>query len=386
MSLWNMPLRDVAFTDIDAFCKIGHAEGLQLDYKSEVPKELAKTVAAFANTRGGLLLLGVDADKQANKPIWPYGGMDADEGLSEQIVAKCRDGIYPPVIPETSSFIANPSDATKGYMVVRVDESPRAPHSIKNGKYIYERTGDMNNPIDYAHIDRVALLLERRKAPESYREFLVNRHLTRYLGNKPVGDTPFFWWCVLPEYPHGSIFSYLNCQTATIGGGSQRVPDGHAELGTLDRCGDWIYSSAGKHGDIFYARKFWWPSNEGDVNPATKSNEPSLDPEFLANATYTFLLTCQTSYYRHAIYHPGLLRVCIGAGAVKGLCLKSPHSRKSGVPFIDNELRLDKTVRLEELYDDNSRSDIAYSFAEELFHSFGLDRPNPRSVWQAVAL
>jgi hypothetical protein len=64
-------------------------EGARLDYKGiAFPKDLSKTIAAFANTLGGLIILGVDADKKTNTPIWPpVAGMPMEAGLSERVQA-----------------------------------------------------------------------------------------------------------------------------------------------------------------------------------------------------------------------------------------------------------------------------------------------------------
>jgi predicted HTH transcriptional regulator len=99
MSLWTKRMSDVQFADVDEFCRAGYREGPQLDYKQTIPNDLAKTVAALANTKGGLLLLGVEASTTTNQPSWPCTGMPVDKGLSERITQICRDGIYPPVLP-----------------------------------------------------------------------------------------------------------------------------------------------------------------------------------------------------------------------------------------------------------------------------------------------
>ena len=64
MSLWYKQLDTIAYADIDAFCTRNIPEGLRLDYKREMPTDLAKLVAAFANTLGGLIILGVEAEKR----------------------------------------------------------------------------------------------------------------------------------------------------------------------------------------------------------------------------------------------------------------------------------------------------------------------------------
>jgi len=67
MSLWYKQPEDITYQDIDAFCLQQHPEGMRLDYKLDVPTHLAKLVAAFANTLGGIIIFGVEADKTANK-------------------------------------------------------------------------------------------------------------------------------------------------------------------------------------------------------------------------------------------------------------------------------------------------------------------------------
>src|SRR5687768_3362182 len=99
MSLWTKPIADITFDDIDAFCKTMQPEGARLDYKGiSFPSDLAKTLAAFANTLGGLVLLGVDADKTTNQPIWPaIAGMPTQPGLQERAYQIAQEAIYPPV-------------------------------------------------------------------------------------------------------------------------------------------------------------------------------------------------------------------------------------------------------------------------------------------------
>ena len=107
MSLWYRPIRDITFDDVDAFCSMKLSEGTRLDYKVSVSEKgnaqaprLEKLVAAFANTLGGIILLGVDADKKTNQPIWPPAdGMPDEPGIEDQIISICQANIFPPVRP-----------------------------------------------------------------------------------------------------------------------------------------------------------------------------------------------------------------------------------------------------------------------------------------------
>ncbi|MBQ6436197.1 ATP-binding protein [bacterium] len=55
-------LDELSFKDIQNFCEKSVPENIYLDYKEEInPKNdhLAKTIASFANTYGGWILIGV---------------------------------------------------------------------------------------------------------------------------------------------------------------------------------------------------------------------------------------------------------------------------------------------------------------------------------------
>ena len=59
-------LADKSYGDLIAFLEQDLAEGVRLDDKSAFPGNLAKTLAAMANTDGGLILIGVGEDD--NRP------------------------------------------------------------------------------------------------------------------------------------------------------------------------------------------------------------------------------------------------------------------------------------------------------------------------------
>jgi hypothetical protein len=230
MSLWHKPVELVTFDDIEAFCLQGHAEGPRLDYKAEIPAKLHKLVAAFANSLGGLVVFGIEGDKVTNKPVWPPKGMKKAPGIEERITAICRDNIYPPVRPQISTIIDNPHDPGTVLAVIRVDESPEAPHAVDG--FIYERTGSQGDRFDYAKIDRISYLLQRRGRIEEQRRDLVALDLKRAahqlvevrlrLGEKagllrsptekpgPRG-LPLRWASVIPVYPWRDLCVPRSC-------------------------------------------------------------------------------------------------------------------------------------------------------------------------------
>jgi len=68
MDILNKPINSFGFQEIVAFCQEGHREGIQLDYKKDIPTNLSKHFAAFSNTRGGVIIVGVEENRQTGIP------------------------------------------------------------------------------------------------------------------------------------------------------------------------------------------------------------------------------------------------------------------------------------------------------------------------------
>src|SRR4051794_28072977 len=100
MTVEYKAIDEITFEDVEDFCAQRRPEGIRLDYKADVPKDLAKIVAAFANTLGGAVLLGVQADQTKNEPVLPVKGMPEARGLADRVVSICQDNPYPPIRPE----------------------------------------------------------------------------------------------------------------------------------------------------------------------------------------------------------------------------------------------------------------------------------------------
>lgn len=232
MSLWYKPIAEISFDDVKAFCEQRVREGPRLDYKAEFPKHLERLVAAFANTLGGLILIGIEADKTTNEPNWPPKGLPTATGIEERIIAICRDSIYPPVRPEISPVLENPHAPGTVVVVVRVPESPEAPHATDQGRRVYERTGNQNDPFELAQIDRIRHLLSRRLRLEEQRREFVDREIARAVRQlaesrldmgkaagltQPITETPgprgvpLRWASVVPTYPWRDLCEAAHC-------------------------------------------------------------------------------------------------------------------------------------------------------------------------------
>lgn len=95
--------------------------------------ELAKDIAAMANTRGGLLVCGV-REGTAGGPHTIEGLGDLSNGVEEKrIVQTAYSHIYPPVSVATMRLVgdADSPDAGKTVLVISIPESDDAPHLVR---------------------------------------------------------------------------------------------------------------------------------------------------------------------------------------------------------------------------------------------------------------
>lgn len=61
-SLFTTPVDDLSFKDIKDFCAQGVPEGERVEYKEQFNEKIGQTIAAMANTDGGVILVGVGED------------------------------------------------------------------------------------------------------------------------------------------------------------------------------------------------------------------------------------------------------------------------------------------------------------------------------------
>ena len=172
--LYIKPINEITYHDVVGFCLEGHPEGFILEYKRDFDgltnDNLAKTIAAFANTYGGILIIGVNAPK--GKPIEPFDGFKVDQSVNyeEKIEAVVLSHIKEPVFPEVRVC---ENEKGSAFIVVRVMESHLTPHRVANNRKIYVRTGQSSMPNEEALWDRIEWLASRRSKSVQLRELLI---------------------------------------------------------------------------------------------------------------------------------------------------------------------------------------------------------------------
>ena len=214
--MFATPFSEIEFDEIEEFCE-KWPEGVRAEYKRQFHKEIPKSVSSFANTSGGFLIFGVETNDN-NEAILPIEGMLSDRGIEERIVESAYTGIHPPVTPEVKVYDV-PGKTGNVVVLVRVNESPEAPHAIQNDTKVHIRVGSTTQ---LATIDRIEYMLKRREKPQKLSNRIINRieeRITDYwsLKNQPVPNLTLIARPIFPYRPLMSpseIYEYMRKQSS----------------------------------------------------------------------------------------------------------------------------------------------------------------------------
>lgn len=94
------------------------------------PDSLAKTIVAFANMKGGQILVGIEDDGTIT-------GVKAIPELMDRVIQICRNNIQPPLIPQ---LITVPWQGQQ-VLVIEVDKGLHKPYKVKTSNRYYLRAG-----------------------------------------------------------------------------------------------------------------------------------------------------------------------------------------------------------------------------------------------------
>ena len=219
-------------------------EGLRVEYKAtfdaSVRAQLPKIVSSFANSQGGVLVVGVRATNGVPQP--PIDGFlpAPREEFPLTVENICLQNINPPVLPRTE--VVQSDVANHVFLVIETDESAEAPHAIENSTKVYVRTGNASNPYELAEVDLIVDLLQRRREPLERRDRLLTSAERRSDQAQAVPrNVPYLQVSVCPQFPRAPLCSSSNAwdfllETTHRGVGlipansMKRVPDGVASL------------------------------------------------------------------------------------------------------------------------------------------------------------
>ena len=204
--MFNLSKDEITFEIVENFCR-EWPEGVRVEYKQEITKDIPKIVSSFANTQGGLFVIGVKADQTDNKVIFPIEGMPDTTGIEERVMQSAYEGIYPPVIPEMIKVDVPNSDNI--VVIVRVDESVTAPHAIQNSTRVYIRVGSVTQPYkkpELAEIDRIEYLFKRRQDTQIVAQQILDR-IEKRMGQVCNMNVPTMTLIARPVFAYRPVIS-----------------------------------------------------------------------------------------------------------------------------------------------------------------------------------
>ena len=168
------PIESITYADVLAFCEQRLEEDIDIDYKSNWPDDLARLLCSFANTQGGLALIGVQEDGKSRQPSCPPVGVEgAPDDLRQRALNASFDEVFPPVSPEVA-ICTLPADATRHAVVIRVSPS-RLMHATDRRTRIYVRSRDSNRGYALASLQDLRWLWDQRQESMALRDTLLNK-------------------------------------------------------------------------------------------------------------------------------------------------------------------------------------------------------------------
>ena len=111
---------------------IRQGEGSGIEFKSSFQKEVIEVLAAFANTKGGAVLVGISDEGQ-------IVGVTIQAETIQDWINQCKQNTSPSVIPDIEIIEID----NKTAVVVSINEYPIKPVACK-GRY-FKRIGNANH-------------------------------------------------------------------------------------------------------------------------------------------------------------------------------------------------------------------------------------------------
>ncbi len=183
MALYDKSISQLDTDDLQSLLSEVAVENVRLEFTRGDPDkdESLKKLSFFANTYGGYVIIGAEADSQSGR-ISGLPGISPIADFKQRLIQWCWDSVSPPVDPFVSDPIPTPSDNTKVCYVVHVDQSLESPHFINSRKGIYVRTNEFSQKFEpqLATLQEVQHLLNRRSLVLERRGNLLERADSRF--------------------------------------------------------------------------------------------------------------------------------------------------------------------------------------------------------------
>lgn len=153
---------DWTLDDIYAVLASGEQENVSLEYKASLAigewtdrnrNELAKDLCAFANSAGGIMIIGIN--EVEHKPEFVDDGVDTRKASKEAVESALAARISPRIDGLTIKEIPNPKIPYCSYFVLGIPRSMRAPHMCNAFHRYYKRYNFECVPMEHYEVEDV---------------------------------------------------------------------------------------------------------------------------------------------------------------------------------------------------------------------------------------
>ena len=106
MAFFGTPISALTTSDLAELLTLQAVENARLEFKREVPSkdETLKKLSSFANTFGGMMVIGAEASS-ADGRLTSLPGVTPENSYKQTVVQWCFGGISPPLTVEVSDAI-----------------------------------------------------------------------------------------------------------------------------------------------------------------------------------------------------------------------------------------------------------------------------------------
>jgi len=383
MSIFRKKIDEISINDIETFISEKHPENIRLEYKSgfssiDANRQIAKEVSAFANQQGGVLIYGVTEEAEKTRKPDAMVGIDKSLNPRHKIQSICLDHIYPPVVPEIQECELK-TDTTKVVVVVRIDMSEEAPHTINQRAGFYIRIQDCSDPREMT-AEEITVILNRREKIIEHREWLLQRTYKRVFPPDVKRNfmlTPSML-IAIPLYPTWPLIErrqiYDMYRSSEVAGG-QGFP---LETDRIKTASDSIYAYiSAKDADKLTVRK----ERYGELNIFGQisyyenaiHNFESIEGVYLGFELRNLYLMIKfaANFYKNIGYW-GIIKFILRLENCRGVKLISPHeaygfSDELGVMELDAEVNIERDFSVMEMLDKPEE------FIENIFQEYLWD-------------
>ncbi len=184
------PLATLTESDLRLLITEQVPESKQIEYKRELPEggekgtvAFLRAITAFANTQGGHLIYGMNAEEGIPVELNPIKMTSSDQVL-QRFENLCRDSVQPRLTGVQYQFI--PLENGGSALVVRIAKSWNAPHRVSVGNHVhfYGRNAAGAYQLDVAELRQAFTLSDT--VVERIRSFRANRLLALGSNEAPV--------------------------------------------------------------------------------------------------------------------------------------------------------------------------------------------------------